>query len=202
MKKIHLIFYIFLINITPLLAQNKLYNCVVLDSLISTIKLKKAQNDFLLPLLKSGEINVRGDSVSIFTKDSLKIQAIRTEFNSIKLEYRTFFLDDILFTMDTLNIIVDTLGFFDDSCNGIKGDHKSYFIIRDRKILNCIKETCNIILIEAISYTSDGALNLFLRNSKSSFVLVFGIRQGNFLYPTISVLGKHLFDPIDGIIIE
>jgi hypothetical protein len=59
-----------------------------------------------------------------------------------------------------------------------------------------------VIILEDITYSKCGAMNLFLRNSKSNFVIGVGIWTGSYKYPITSIGQKFLFDPVHGIIIE
>lgn len=178
------------------------YNCVLLDSLISTIEIKKAQNDILIPLFKSGELKTDGDSIYIITKDEVKIHKIDSVLRQMDIKEGNLFLQDELFSLDTFNIIIDTFNFINSSCNLNKHKNNRYLIVNDYSIINDIKTSPNIIVVEKIAYNNNGAISIVLRNTKSTFGVIFGIRKSSVSYPSITILGKYIFDPEQGIILE
>ncbi len=188
MKKIIFILLAFFIYELPIIGQFKNYNCIVFDSLISTIKLKKMQNDFLFPLLKSGEICRKKDSIYILTTDELKVKKIKSVLSTNSNIDGNLEIDDVLFSLDTFNIVIDTFGYFDNSCS-----NKNFLVVNNYNILNSLKETCNVIIVEALSYNVNGSFKIFLRSNKSDFIIVFRFKSSS-LYPSISVECKELFD--------
>lgn len=183
-------------------AQTESYNCFILDSIISAIQIKEAQNNFLFPLFKSGEIKTDGESIQIKTKNTVKIKKIDSVLNGINIKERNYFLDDVLFSLDTLNIIVDTFKYFDNSCNLFKNKGNRYVVVNDYGIISQSKKPSNIIVVDMIGYNSKGAMSIVLRNTKSKCSIIFGVRHGAVLHPSISIIGKCQYDPVEGLSLE
>ncbi|MBS1778659.1 MAG: hypothetical protein JST70_05000 [Bacteroidetes bacterium] len=200
MSKETFIFFIFFVFAAPSWAQKQNYNCVILDSIINKIQLRKAQNDFLLPLFRSGDVKTDGYRIYRTTQDKIKSRRIDSLLSKVDTIEREWFLNDTLFSLDTFNIIIDTFGFFDNTCNVYNGCH--YLVVNDYGIIKQLKKTCNAIVVEYVGYNGRGGLVIAMRNTKSEFVIIFIVEKGSILYPRISILGRYLFDPIEGIIIE
>jgi len=201
MKKL-LILCVFLAFVFPIQAQKQQYNCVILDSLINVIRIKKSQNDFLLPLFKSGEIKKDGDLIRKITQNEKQIREIDSVLSIVKIKEGTLFLNDTLFSLDNFNIIVDTFHFFDNSCKACADKSKRYTIINDYETAYNVRASCNVIEVVGIAYNKSGAISIALRNTKSNYCVLFGVRHDSTQYPSISIIGKYLFDPKYGIDLE
>src|SRR5690606_467702 len=94
-----LIVYFILAFASPVLGQKRVYNCVILDSIVNAIQVKKAQNDFLLPLFRAGEIRTDGDSIYSLTRDKDKRRKIDSVLSGLDFTYKGWFLDDTLFSL-------------------------------------------------------------------------------------------------------
>jgi len=179
--------------------QGKDYNCIVLDSIFNAMQLKGEQNEFLLPLFKSGDLKKRRDSIYVLSKDESVVRKIDSVLSTVNIAEQNIFLDDPIFSFKTFTIVVDTFNFFNNSCQNTEGQ---YLVINDYRILDNICESSNVIIVEKIAYNTSGSITIALRNTKSNFAVLFGIRHSSNSYPSIKVLDKFLFDSVEGIILE
>lgn len=193
-----LIVVIFIAFALPSNAQNRSYNCAILDGVFSQIQWRKWHNDFLLPLFKSGEIKTDGEYLHRVTGNKAKSRTIDSVINILNLKPRTWsFLDNILFSLDTFNVIVDTFHFFDNSCDVKLGCR--CVIVDDYRFIDNLKNKCNVIVVQGIAYVRNGGISIAFRNTKSNQAIVFGIREGSHTpNPKVSIIGGVGWDPVFG----
>lgn len=193
MRKIILIFFGWLIALT---GDSQSYTCNMLDSLISSIELRREQYDFLNPLFYTGELKTaKGDSFIIATKDSIKQQKIKEVLKKFYIkEDWSLIHDDLLFHLDTFNVIVDSFRFFESTCE-IGREGKRFVVVNDKRIIDHLNDSCNIIIVEHVSFSNVGELNLFVRNSKSEKIFWYRIRHAS---PIFRIYGVYYFDSETG----
>jgi len=198
MKKKLLSALVFVVFALPSNGQKRNYNCHLLDGIFSAIEWRKWHNDFLLPLFRSGELKTDGSFLQRMTNDKTKSRVIDSVIGPLNVEARTWsFLEDTLFSLDTFNVIIDTFGFFDNSCK-VSGN-TNYTIVDDYRFVDKLKKRCNVVIVQAIAYTRSGSISIFLRNTKSNYAIVFGVREGGKSpYPKVSIIGRIWYDPEEG----
>lgn len=189
MRKVILIFFGGLISIA---GSSQSFTCNMLDSLIYSIELRRMQYDFLNPLFFTGELTTaQRDSFIINTKDTVKYKEMKEVLKKVYIKEDWSLLhDDLLFHLDTFNVIVDPFRFFESTCE-IRREGKRFVVVNDKSIISGLKDSCNIIIVERVSFSKWGELNLFIRNSRSEKVVWYRVRHAS---PIFRIYGVYYYD--------